>query len=68
MVIRQFHTTLEVQAKNKKLIWMTGTSRFEATFSDLAFAVGLNYHKMKKDRLVASLPMLLAGEMPELYY
>jgi len=47
---------------------MTGTRRFEATFRDLAAAMGLNYHKMKKGRLVASFPMLLASEIPELHY
>ena len=35
-VICQFYATLEVQAENEKLIWMTGTRRFEATFKDLA--------------------------------
>ena len=47
---------------------MTGTHRFEATFNDLAVGVGLNYHKMKKGKLVAGLPMLLADEIPELHY
>ena len=47
---------------------MTSTHRFEASFRDLAVAVGLNYRKMKKGRLVASLPMQLAGKMPKLYY
>ena len=47
---------------------MTSTCRFEATFRDLVVAMGLNYHKMKKGRLVASFPMLLASEIPELHY
>ena len=47
---------------------MTGTHRFEATFNDLAVGVGLNYHKMKKGKLVADHPMLLTGEIPELHY
>ena len=47
---------------------MMDTQRFEATFKDLVIAVGLDYHKMKKGKLVASLPMLLAGEMLELHY
>jgi len=67
-VIRLFYATLEVHAKNEKLMWMTGAHRFEATFKDLVIAVGLDYHKMKKGKLVASLPMLLAGEMLELHY
>jgi hypothetical protein len=45
-----------------------GTCRFKATFRDLAATVGLDYHRMKRVKLVASLPMLLAGEMLELYY
>jgi hypothetical protein len=49
-------------------MWMMGTCRFKATFRDLAATVGLDYHRMKRVKLVASLPMLLAGEMPELYY
>jgi len=67
-VICQFYTTLEVHAENEKLVWMMDTQRFEATFKDLVIAVGLDYHKMKKGKLVASLPMLLAGEMLELHY
>jgi hypothetical protein len=49
-------------------MWMTGTCRFKATFRDLAAVVGLDYRRMKRGKLVASLPMLLAGEMLELYY
>ena len=67
-VICQFYTTLEVHAENEKLVWMMGTHRFEATCRDLAAMVGLDYHKMKKCKLVTSLPMLLVGEMPELHH
>ena len=66
--IHEFYATLEVHATNEKLIWMMGTRRFEATFRDLATMVGLDYHKMKKCKLVTSLPMLLVGEMPELHH
>ena len=47
---------------------MMSTCRFVATFRDLAATVGLDYRRIKKGKLVASLPMLLAGEMPKLYY
>lgn len=47
---------------------MIGTHRFEATFKDLAAVVGLSYRKMKRGKLVADLPMLLANELPELHY
>ena len=47
---------------------MMGTCRFEATFRDLAAAVGLYYDGMKRGKLVASLPMLLVGEMPKLFH
>ena len=49
-MIRQFYATLEVHAEQVKLMWMTGSRRFEATFSDLATAVGLDYHRMKKGK------------------
>ena len=38
-IIRQFYATLEVRADKEKLIWMTGTSKFKATFKDLVAAV-----------------------------
>ena len=47
---------------------MMSTCRFVATFRDLAATVGLDYRRIKKGKLVASLPMFLASEMPELYY
>ena len=47
---------------------MMGTRRVEATYKDLAAAVRLDYHKMKRGKLIVDLPMLLVGEMPELYY
>ena len=47
---------------------MTGTRRFKAAYRDLAAVVRLDYHKMKRGKLIVELPMLLAGEMPKLYY
>jgi hypothetical protein len=57
---------------------MPGTRRFEAIYRDLATTVKLDYRKMKKGKSdyrkmkkgksVADLLMLLAGELPELYY
>lgn len=67
-VIRQFYATLEVQAHQERLMWMTGPRRFEATFRDLAAAVRLDYCRMQRGKLVSSLPMLLVGELPELFY
>jgi hypothetical protein len=49
-------------------MWMAGTHRFEATFRDLAAAMRLDYRRMQRGKLVASLPMLLAGELPKLFY
>jgi hypothetical protein len=43
MVIRQFYATLEVIKNKEKLIWMTGTKKLEASFSDLAVAYRLEY-------------------------
>ena len=37
---------------------MPGTLRFEATFGDLAAAVKLSYHAMKRGKLVTNLPVL----------
>ena len=67
-MIHQFYATLEVHLEHEKLIWMMGTRRVEATYKDLAAAVRLDYHKMKRGKLIVELPMLLVGEMPELYY
>jgi hypothetical protein len=47
---------------------MNGTRRFEATYRDLATTVKLDYRKMKKGKSVADQLMLLASELPELYY
>lgn len=66
-MIYLFYATLEVWAQKEKLIWMTGTHRFKATFNDLTTAMGLNYHKMKWGKLVADLLMLLAGEILDLH-
>lgn len=67
-MIHQFYATLEVHPEHEKLIWMTDTHRFKAAYKDLVVEVRLDYHKMKRGKLVASLPMLLAGESPELFY
>ena len=67
-MIHQFYATLEVQAENERLIWMTGTHKFEATYKDLATAMKVDYRKMKKGKSISDLPMLLAGEQPKLYY
>jgi hypothetical protein len=64
IVIRRFYATLEVHAENEKLIWMTNTRRFEATFWDLAAAMGLKYRQVKTGKLVADLPMLLPVKYP----
>ena len=67
-MIRQFYAPLEVHSEDERLIWMTGTCRVEATYRDLTIVVRLDYHKMKRGKLIVELPMLLAGEMLELHY
>jgi len=42
---------------------MTGTSKFKATFKDLATVVQLSYHGMKRGKLVSHLPKLRADEV-----
>ena len=42
---------------------MTGIRNFKATFKDLAAAVGLNYHEMKRGKLVVDLPRLQSGDV-----
>jgi len=42
---------------------MTGTSKFKATFKDLAAMVQLSYHGMKWGKLVSCLPKLRANEV-----
>ena len=46
---------MEVRAEKEKLIWMTGTRRFKATFKDLAATVKLSYHGMKRGKLAIDL-------------
>jgi len=67
-VIRQFYATLEVRAQKEKLVWMTGIRKFKATFKDLAAAVGLNYHEMKRGKLVVHLPRLQSGDVQGFHY
>ena len=47
---------------------MMGTRKVEATYKDLTAMVRLDYHKMKRGKLIVELPMLLAGEMSKFYY
>ena len=54
---------LEVHADKEKLVWMIGTSKFKTTFKDLAAAVQLSYHGMKRGKLVSHLPKLRADEV-----
>ena len=54
---------LEVRADKEKLVWMTRTSKFKATFKDLAAMVQLSYHGMKRGKLVSHLPKLRADEV-----
>jgi len=54
---------LEVRADEEKLVWMTGTSKFKATFKYLAAMVQLSYHGMKQGKLVSHLPKLRADEV-----
>ena len=47
---------------------MTGTCRFKAMFKDLAAAVGLNYHEMKRGKLVVDLPRMQSGDVQGFHY
>jgi hypothetical protein len=47
---------------------MIGTSRFKATFKDLAAAVQLSYHGMKRGKLVSHLLKLRADEVDYFHY
>lgn len=67
-MIWQFYATLEVRAEKEKLVWMTGISKFKATFKDLAAAVGLNYREMKWGKLVVDLLKLQAGDVRGFHY
>lgn len=67
-VIRQFYTTLEVRAQKEKLIWMTGTRKFKATFKVLAEAIGLSYRDIKRGTLVSELPRLQPGDVRGFHY
>jgi hypothetical protein len=49
-------------------MWMTGTSTFEASFRDLAIAVGLDYCWMKRGKSIADISRLLRDAIPELLY
>lgn len=62
-MIRQFYATLDVRAEKEKLVWMTGISKFKATFKDLATVVGLNYREMKWGKLVVDLSRLQEGDV-----
>ena len=55
LVICQFYATLEVIKKKEKIIWMTGTRKLEASFSDLAAACRLDYYEMKQGKIVYGL-------------
>ena len=44
-------------------MWMTGTSKFKATFKYLAAMVQLSYHGMKQGKLASHLPKLRADEV-----
>ena len=44
-------------------MWMTRTSRFKATFKDVAAMVQLSYHGMKQGKLASHLPKLRADEV-----
>ena len=47
---------------------MIGTCRFTATFKDLAAAVELSYHAMKRGKLVTDLPVLRTNEISGFRY
>ena len=59
---------MEVHAQEEKLIWMTSTQRFKATFRDLATAMKLSYYAMKRGKLVNDLPVLGTGEISGFQY
>jgi hypothetical protein len=47
---------------------MTSIHKFKATFKDLAAAMGLSYHDMKRGKLVVDLPRLQASDVSGFYY
>ena len=47
---------------------MTRTCRFTTTFKDLAAAVELSYHAMKRGKLVTDLPVLRTNEISSFRY
>ncbi|TVU50132.1 hypothetical protein EJB05_01489 [Eragrostis curvula] len=42
-IIRQFYATCEIDWKNEKIEWMTGTGRYNATIQEFAIANKLDY-------------------------
>ena len=59
-VIRQFYATLEVQAKNKKLIRMNGTRRFEATFQGSCYCCGTELQQDEEGQVSCGSPNVVS--------
>ena len=57
-VIPQFYAMLVVRVQKEKLIWMTHTCMFKATFKDFVATVKLRSLGMKRGKLVLDLPVL----------